>query len=95
MARRRSLTAPGKSGSDLHAMRLAGIGVADAEQRLVALGVERIGVDHGLKAGDGGGIVLAALVVEADLRLALGQNLLHVAQLLLGARNQRRSPGTC
>ena len=81
--------APGRLGAIWIAVRLAGIGIADAQQRLVALGVKRIGIDHGLKAGDGGAKVLAALVVEADLGLALGQNLLHVAQLLLGAGHQR------
>ena len=79
-----------QASGHLELMGLAGIGIADAEQRLVALGVERVGIDHRLEAGDGCGVILAALVVEADLGLALGQNLLHVAQLLLGAGHQRR-----
>ena len=46
----------------------------------------------GLQARDGGGEVLHTLVVEADLRFALGEDLLHVAQFLLGARDER-GPG--
>ena len=44
---------------------------------------------RGLQVGNGRVEVLAAPVVEADLRFPLCQNLLHIAQLLLGARNQR------
>ena len=71
-------------------MRFTGVGIADADEHLVALRVERIGVGNGLQAGDGGDKVCAALVVAADLELALGQNLLHVTQPLLGARDEGR-----
>ena len=84
------LDCAGKIGRNEYRVRLAGIGVANAQQRLVALGVERIGIDHGFQPGDGRDKVLAAIVKEADLGLPFGQYLLHVAQLLLGARHQRR-----
>ena len=80
----------GQSRSDSHVVRLAGVGVTDAEQHLVALGVKRIGVGYRLKAGDGGHKIFTALVIAADLEFALAQNLLHVAQFLLGARDEGR-----
>jgi len=46
----------GQIGLHLHAARFAGIGVADANESLIALGVERIGVGDGFKAGDGGAV---------------------------------------
>ena len=38
----------GKVGNDLHGVSFAGIGIADAQQSLVALGVKRVSIDHGL-----------------------------------------------
>ncbi len=76
-------------GDDGDTVCLAGVGVADADQHLVALGVKRIGVCNRFKAGKGGNVVFAAPVVAADFEFALGQDLLHFTQALLGARNQR------
>ena len=41
-------------GRNLHGVRLACIGIADRDPRLVALGVERIGIRHRLQPGDRG-----------------------------------------
>ena len=80
----------GNIGHDLDGVGLAGIGIANAQQGLVALGVQRVGIHHSLQARNGSGVILPASVIEANLGFALGQNLLHVAQLLLGAGRQRR-----
>ena len=52
------------------------------------MAVLRIGVDDGLIAGDGGGPVAASGVEGGDVGLARGQDLLHLAQPLLGLRDQ-------
>ena len=59
----------GKTGRTPHGARFAGVSIANAQQRLVALGVEREGVNHGLEPGDGSGEIFAAQIVEADLGL--------------------------
>jgi hypothetical protein len=51
--------------------------------------VERIGVDHGLVARDGGGPVAVRGVEGAELGFAVGQNFLHLAQLLAGVIEDR------
>jgi hypothetical protein len=70
--------------------RLGLEGVAQVDQHVVHVAVERIGIDDGLVAGDGGGPICVGCVKGGDIGFAGGQRLLHLAQTLFGLRHQRR-----
>jgi hypothetical protein len=73
-----------------HDLGFVGVGIADGDERLIAVTEKRIAVGDGLQAGNGSGPLFARGIEFANFELALGENFLHFAETLLGARDERR-----